>query len=159
MKYNKSWKFIVILILSGILLFEMVFYLQKNHTLSVFKYYQTNESETKDELIIALFMNNIIADSSKFYNNYFPDSYPLEYFNYEFKIKDINKEGEPLNIYITFETTPVIGPHISVGDDEITYKVDPSGNKTLVDFNHIKSYGIPERLRPNMIKPYPETKN
>ena len=157
MKHNKKWQFIVILILSGILLFEMVFYLQKNHTLPTFRYEPTTESETKDELIIALFMDNIIVDSSKFYDNYFPDG--LGYINYMFKIKDIKKEGEPVNIYITFETKPIIGAHIPVGDDEITYKVDVFGNKTLVNFIHKKSYEIPERIRPNMIKPYPEIKN
>ena len=158
MKHNKKWQFIVILILSGILLFEMVFYLQKNHIIPTFSAKSTTKPEIKDELIIALFMDNIIADSSKFYDNYFPASYPIEYFNYEFKIKDIKKEGEPINIHITFETTPVIGAHIPVGNDEITYKVDTLGNKTLVNFIHKKSYEIPERLKPNMIKPYPETK-
>ena len=157
MKNNKKKHFIVILILSGILLFEMVFYLQKNHTLSTFRQYQTTESEKKDELIIALFMDNITADSSKFYDNYFPDG--LGYINYEYKIKDIKKKCEPVNIYITFEGTPIVGPHISVGDDEITYKVDVFGNKTLEKFVHKKSYEIPERENINMIKPYPETKN
>ncbi len=157
MKYSKKWQSIVTLILSGIFLFEMVLYLQKNHTLPTFKYEPTTESEIKDELIIALFMDNIIADSSKFYDNYFPDG--LGYINYEFKIKDIKKLGEPLNIYITFETTPIIGPHIPVGDDEITYKVNASGDITLENFTHKKSYEIPSRLQPNMIKPYPEIKN
>lgn len=157
MKHNKKWQFVVIIILIGILLFEMVFYLQKNHTLLTFRQYQTTESETKDELIIALFMDNIIADSSKFYDNYFSDE--LGYINYEYKIKDIKKEGEPVNIYITFKGTPIVGAHIPVGDDEITCKIDVFGNKTLKKFAHKKSYAIPERIKPNMIKPYPETKN
>lgn len=71
MKHNKEWQFIVILILSCILLFEMVFYLQRNNTVLIFRQYQTTEVDTKDELIIALFMNNIEADSSKFYDNFF----------------------------------------------------------------------------------------
>ena len=157
MKQNKKWQFIVILILSGILLFEMVYYLQKYYTLPTFKQYQTAEFETKEELIIALFMNNIIADSKKFYDNYFPNG--LGYINYQYKIKDIKKEGDPVNIYITFEGGPIVGPHISVGVDEIIYKVDVFGNKTLENFNHKKSYEIPERENIKMIKPYPETKN
>ena len=47
-------------------------------------------------------MDNIIADSSKFYDNYFPDG--LGYINYEYKIKDNKKECEPVNIYITLGT-------------------------------------------------------
>jgi len=157
MNRNKKWQFIVILILSGILLFEMVLYLQNNHTFPTFKQYQTTEAETKDELIIALFMNNIEADSSKFYDNYFSDR--LGYINYQYKIKDIKKEGDPMNVYITFKGSPIVGPHIEVGDDEITYKVDVFGNKTLKKFVHINSYEIPERLKINMIKPYPGTNN
>ncbi len=155
---NKKSQIIIILFLSGILIFEMVLYLQKKHTLPTFRQYQTTVAKSKDELIIALFMDNIIADSKKFYDNYFPDG--LGYINYMYKIKDINKKGEsPANIYITFEGTPIVGPHISVGDDEITYIVDVFGNKTLEKFVHIKSYEIPERLNVNLIKPYPEPKN
>lgn len=157
MKHNKKCQFIVILILSGILLFEMVFYLQKNHTLPTFRYGPTTESETKNELIVALFMNNIETDSSKFYDQYFPDG--LGYIDYEYKIKDIKKEGEPLNIYITIEGTPIVDAHIPVGEDVITYKVNPSGKISLERFIHKKSYEIPERLNINMSKPYPETKN
>lgn len=156
MKHNKKWEYIVIIILLSILLIEMVF-IQKNNTLPIFRYDTATKSEIKDELIIALFINNIESDSEKFYNKYFSDE--LEYFNYIFKIKDIKKQGEPLNIYITFETTPMIGPHIPVGDDEITYKVNASGNITLENFDHKKSYEIPSRLQHNMIRPYPEVKN
>jgi len=155
MKHNKKWQLIVILILLGILLFEMFLYLRKNHVITTFSIESTTKSEIKDELIIALFMNNIITDSNKFYDNYFSDG--LEYFNYEFKIKDIKKELG--NIHITFETTPVIGAHNPVGDDEITYKVDVFGTKTLENFTHKKSYEIPPWLQNYMIKTYPETKN
>lgn len=155
MKHSKKWQFIVIQILSGILLFEMVFYLQKNHTFPIFRQYQTTESEIKDELMIALFMDNIEADSSKFYDNYFSER--LGYTNYLYKIKEIKKEGDPVRIYITFEGSPFVGAHIQVGEDEITYKVDVFGNKTLEKFIHKKSNEIPERIRPNMIKPYPES--
>ena len=157
MNDNKKWQFNVILFLLGILLFEMGFYLQKNKTLTTFRQYQTTESETKDELIIALFMDNIVADSSKFYDNYFSDS--LGYINYEYKIKDIKKDGDPVIIYITFEGSPIVSAHIPVGDDEITYKIDVHGNKTLEEFTHKKSYEIPERIKINKIKPYPETNN
>ena len=157
MMYNKKRQIIIILILSGLLLLEIVFYVQKEAITSTFNVNSTTKSEIKNELVITLFMDNIKADSSKFYDNYFSDG--LEYFNYDFKIKDISKKGDPVNIFITFETTPMIGAHWPVGDDEITYKVDVHGNKTLEDFTHKKSYEIPEWLQNYMIKPYPETNN
>lgn len=39
----------------------------------------------------------------------------LGYLNYEYKIKDIKKEGEPVRIYITFEGSPFVGVYIQAG--------------------------------------------
>ncbi len=157
MNHKSKRQLIVILTLSCILLFEILSYIQKNHTISTFRYGPTTEFETKEELIVALFMNNIEADSSKFYDQYFPDG--LDYIDYEYKIIDIKKEGEPLKIYVTIEGSPIVGAHISVGKDEITYSVNPSGTIMLENFNHKKSNEIPERLNIKMNKPYPEIKN
>lgn len=158
MKHNIKKENVIILILSVILLIEMFCYIQREPTTSTFNINSTTKSEITDELVIALFMNNIIADSNTFYSNYF--SSQLAYYNYEFKIKEISKQsGMPPYIYITFETTPMIGAHNPVGDDEITYKVDVFGNKTLDKFIHKKSYDIPPRLQGDMIKPLPKTNN
>lgn len=142
---------ILILILSVIFLIETIFYLHKEVTSSTFNINSTTKSEITDELVIALFRNNIITDSNTFYDHYF--STQLEYFNYDFKIKDISKRDS--YIYITFKTTPMIGAHNPVGDDEITYKVDVFGNKSLDKFVHKKSYDIPPGLQDNLIKPLP----
>lgn len=151
MNHKLKKQSILILILSVIFLIETIFYLHKEVTSSTFNINSTTKSEITDELVIALFRNNIITDSNTFYDHYF--SSQLEYFNYEFKIKDISKRDS--YIYITFETTPVIGAHNPVGDDEITYKVDVFGNKSLDKFIHKKSYDIPPWLQENLIKPLP----
>lgn len=151
MNHKLKKQSILILILSVIFLIETIFYLHKEVTSSTFNINSTTKSEITDELVIALFRNNIITDSNTFYNHYF--SSQLEYFNYEFKIKDISKRDS--YIYITFETTPMIGAHNPVGDDEITYKVDAFGNKSLDKFIHKKSYDIPPWLQEDLIKPLP----
>ncbi len=58
----------------------MVFYVQREPSTSTFNINLTTKSEITDELVIALFMNNIIADSNTFYDNYF--SSQLAYYNY-----------------------------------------------------------------------------
>lgn len=151
MNHKLKKQSILILILSVIFLIETIFYLHKEVTSSTFNINSTTKSEITDELVIALFRNNIITDSNTFYDHYF--SSQLEYFNYEFKIKDISKRDS--YIYITFETTPMIGAHNPVGDDEITYKVDVFGNKSLDKFIHKKSYDIPPWLQEDLIKPLP----
>lgn len=151
MKHNKERLFKIIIFLSFILFMEIIFFIQKKNIIPAFSYKATTKAEIKDELIIALFMDNIKADSNTFYNNYF--STELEYFNYEFKVKDISKKDN--YIYITFGITPMYGAHNPVGDDESTYKVDVFGNKTLEKFVHLKSYEILERFHDIIIKPLP----
>jgi hypothetical protein len=147
---------ILIILLSAILLVEIMYYLQKNDVIEIISHKITNEDEIKDELILSFFMNNIESESSVFYDNYFPEH--LAYYDYDTKILDL-KRGSELNrryIYITFGSTPMIGAHNPVGYDEISYKVDVQGNITLENFIHLKSFEIPEHLRTNMIKTYPE---
>lgn len=156
MKKNKP--FILIVILSTLLIVEIIYCLQKNDVIQIISHKITNETELKDELILSFFMDNIESDSSKFYDNYF--STHLAYYDYETKILDIKRGSESYRrfIYITFGSTPMIGAHNPVGYDEISYKVDVQGNITLENFTHLKSFEIPEWLRTNMIKPYPEIK-
>lgn len=155
MRNHKKRQFITIAILSIIFLIEVIFYLQTKVTYEAFNVNLTTKTELKNELIIALFMDNIIADSNKYYNtNYYTNE--LEYFSYEFKIKDIKYSDTTPYLYITFETTPMAGAHWPVGDDEITYKVDSTGVKTLERFTHKKSYDIPPWLQKDLIKPLPQ---
>jgi hypothetical protein len=147
---------ILIILLSAILIFEIIYYKQKIDVIETISHKITNKDEIKDELILYFFMDNISSDSSTFYDNYFSNH--LTYYDYETKILEM-KRGSEANrryIYITFGSTPMIGAHNPVGYDKISYKVDVLGNITLENFTHIKSFEIPEWLRDTMIKPYPE---
>ena len=146
---------ILIAVLVVMLLLEIAYYLQ-NNVLPAASHKVSSGAEIKDELIISFFRDNIESDSSKYYDNYF--SSQLEYYNYEMKVLDVKKDyPEAGTIYITFGNTPMIGAHNPVGYDELVYKVDVFGNKTLEKFTHLKSFEVPERFRTDMIKPYPET--
>jgi hypothetical protein len=80
---NKKRQFNVILVLSAILLIETVSYLQKEATSSTFSVNSITRSEITDELVIALFMENIVVDSNAFYAaDYFTNE--LEYFNLDY---------------------------------------------------------------------------
>jgi len=43
---------------------------------------------------------------------------------------------------ITIEVTPVVGPHIEVGKDHLTFYITPSTVK-LRKFEHIETYELP----------------
>lgn len=47
---------------------------------------------------------------------------------------------------VTLEVTPVIGPHISVGKDRITFEITPTINPDqvkLTKFNHLETHELP----------------
>ena len=120
-------------------------------TQSTFNINTTSPSELKDELIIALFVDNIRSVSDSFYNEYF--TMPPAIYNYEINIQDLSmKKGE---INITFGITPMIGAHDPVGYDEASYHIDSSGKKTFISFVHLKTYDIPDHLKDLVKKALP----
>ncbi|HKL99637.1 MAG TPA: DUF3888 domain-containing protein [Mobilitalea sp.] len=152
MKQNKP---IILIVLLSLVIIATVIYSQKNEVKETVSHKTSEEADMKDELIIYLFMDNIKSDSSTFYDYYF--SSQLTYYSYETKVLELKKDyAEGGIIHITFGSTPMIGAHNPVGYDELVYKVDAFGNITLEKYTHLKSFDIPEWLRENMIKPYPE---
>ena len=49
---------------------------------------------------------------------------------------------------------PYVGPHNSVGIDDITFKVNASGEVLMEKFEHIKSFDIAPNYK-NIIKKWP----
>ena len=64
-------------------------------------------------------------------------------YNYETTILEVEKLDGGL-IQIKFGVTPQVGAHNPIGDDEVTYTIDSSGNIQTVDYQHIKSNGMDE---------------
>ena len=50
-------------------------------------------------------------------------------------------------ICITFTILPYIGPHEAIGEDVVTFCVNPSGGIMDMAFKHLKSYSLPDNLR------------
>jgi len=81
----------------------------------------------------------------------------LQIDNYGTKIVDISNKDVVNYIYITFGITPMIGAHNPVGYDEAVYKVNSRGDITLEQFNHLKSFDIPERYHNYITNPLPKS--
>lgn len=122
-------------------------FINKYKTQSTFNVNVTSPAEIKDELIIALFIEDITSASDGFYDEYFTMTPAI--YNYEIKVQKITKELGKINI--TFGINPMIGAHDPVGYDEASYQIDSSGNKTFISFVHLKTYDIPDHLK-NLIK-------
>jgi len=122
----------------------------KNLIIETFNLNSVTKEEITDELIIAMFINEITNEIIDFYSEYY--SGEIEVYNYEVTIVDIEKK-EPGLISIKFGIIPQIGAHNPLGYDELSYLVDSNGNKNLANYEHLKNYKVPERFQENVIKP------
>lgn len=133
-----------------LLLLLSIYGKNKDTLMAVFNVNAKTEEEITDELIIALFVDNIRNDILNFYSEYY--SGEIEIYNYEIVILETEKVENNL-IYITFGVTPQIGAHNPLGYDELVYAVDVVGNKMLTQYQHIKSFAVPEKYEQYIIKP------
>lgn len=93
-------------------------------------------------LIFTLFRPELQKASDDFYSEYLSDNPTVA--NYSGKIISLKKNER--GYYIKFGIKPYLGPHISVGYDEVEYFVDNSGDITLLRFAHKKNIEFPPRL-------------
>lgn len=127
---------VIFVIFSGIL--SCIFYRKSipcsSNTIEINKY---------DQAIINTYLDKIKSASNDFYNEYYAKLPSVMY--YTVSIKDIVSEKS--NSIITFNSYPYLGPHDTIGIDEITFVADYMGNVKLQSFNHIVSYHLPDNLR------------
>ncbi|MBE5980889.1 MAG: hypothetical protein E7249_17480 [Paenibacillaceae bacterium] len=145
----KNWKILIVYL---VLVYFLVLsisanFINKYKTQRTFNVDATSPAEIKDELIIALFIEDITSASDGFYEEYFTMTPAI--YNYEIKVKKISKKQGKINI--TFGIISMLGAHDPVGYDEASYQIDSSGNKTFISFVHLKTYDIPDHLK-NLIK-------
>lgn len=95
-----------------------------------------------EKLLVYLFLDAIREQSNLFYKPYYTVNPTVAY--YFTAVKEIKETGA--NTYITFSMSPYIGPHDTIGEDEVTFRVDHSGRITAEEFRHLKSYSLPDQL-------------
>ena len=103
----------------------------------------TIERNKYDQAIINTYLDKISSASNDFYDEYYTKLPSVMY--YTVSIKDIVSEKS--NSIITFNSYPYLGPHDTIGIDEITFVADYMGNVRLQSFNHIVSYHLPDNLK------------
>lgn len=74
-----------------------------------------------------------------------PSIYP-----YEVEIKKIERIGgfRTFDFSLTIEVVPVVGPHISVGKDRLTFRITPeipSNQVRLLDYEHLETHELPSK--------------
>lgn len=104
--------------------------------------------------LINTYLKNIQDASDDFYNEYLTISPRVDYYNVKVKKISSDNSTNP-TILITFICEPFVGPHETIGTDEISFSADYLGNIKLKEFKHIVSYSLPNNLKSLLKKPIP----
>lgn len=137
---KKNVLLILLLICVGMLIIGFISR-KKEQSVETFNVNVQTEQGIKDELIIAVFIQNIRKLVEEYYvQNLSKD---VIVYNYETTILEVEKLDSGL-IQIKFGVTPQVGAHNPTGYDEVTYTIDSNGNIQTVDYQHIKSNGVDE---------------
>jgi Protein of unknown function (DUF3888) len=131
--------------------------------LTGWKYERTKPPEDTKELkvndILMLLLGTEIDNTvSSYYSKYLTES-PMVY-PYQVEIVNIERVGgfRTFHFLITLETTPVVGPHISVGKDRLTFEISPTiipGQIKLKKFEHLETHELPPHWK-DIIKDRPQ---
>jgi Protein of unknown function (DUF3888) len=119
--------------------------------LTGWKYERTKPPEDTKELmvndILMLLLgpeiDKAVSDYYSIYLNESPSVYP-----YQVEIVNLERVGgfRTFHFLITLEATPVVGPHISVGKDRLTFEISPTitpGQIKLKKFEHLETHELP----------------
>ncbi len=97
------------------------------------------------DMLMILLGNHIDKAVSDYYSEYLTES-PLVY-PYQVDMVNVERVGEfrTFHFFITLETTPVVGPHLSVGKDRMIFEIAPtiSGQVRLKKFEHLETHPLP----------------
>jgi hypothetical protein len=110
----------------------------------------TPPQDTKEMMVNDILMLLLGPEIDKavidYYSEYLTET-PLVY-PYQVEIVNVDRIGgfRTFHFIITLETTPVVGPHISVGKDRLTFEISPTiipGQIKLKKFEHLETHELP----------------
>ncbi len=96
-----------------------------------------------ERLLVNTYLLRIEQISEKFYKEYYTINPTVD--SNSVTVKEFI--SDPTHSYVTFTTKPFIGPHDTIGIDEITFSADYIGTVQLETFKHIISYSLPDNLK------------
>lgn len=140
--FNIVFSLAVLAVLFGVL------WERKQRSEEAFSVDAVTESEIKDELIVAVFMESIRGFVNQFYAEFYTGQ--IAVYDYETDILEIEKSNGLISV--KFGVTPQVGAHNPLGYDELQYTIDSSGNRKLTDYKHVETYTVPERFEEYFIK-------
>ncbi|SDN70403.1 DUF3888 domain-containing protein [Bacillus sp. OK048] len=106
--------------------------------------------DTKEMMVHDILMLFLGPEIDKAVSNYYSEylTYSPLVYPYQIEIVNVERIGgfRTFDFSITLEITPVVGPHISVGKDRLTFEIAPTiipGQIKLKKFEHLETHELP----------------
>lgn len=108
-----------------------------------------------EELYQDIFMTLLLPYIQRSVDDYYKDYLTISPIiaPYDVKILKADRVGEyrTFDFLLKIELHPYVGPHLDVGLDYITIRVNPVNNVKIEKYEHVKSYNLPDNYQ-NIIK-------
>ncbi|BCG60004.1 DUF3888 domain-containing protein [Paenibacillus sp. URB8-2] len=114
-----------------------------------------DSTELQLQDMLMLLLSPAIQDAvNKYYLKYLKEP-PLVY-PYQIDVIQIERKNgfRGFSFLLTVEVMPVVGPHISVGMDRITFEISAGPTVKLIKYNHIKDFELPPNWK-NILRGVP----
>lgn len=103
---------------------------------------------SREELYQDLFVSLLSTDIEKPIHDYYKKTLtylPMVY-PYEVHVEEAKRIGgyRSFEFLVTLQVTPVVGPHIAVGEERLAFYISGDGQVQQREFEHVKSYELPE---------------
>jgi hypothetical protein len=110
----------------------------------------TPPQDTKEMMVNDILMLLLGPEIDKAVRKYYSEylTYSPTVYPYQVDIKNVERIGgfRTFQFLITLEITPVVGPHISVGKDRLTFEIAPTlipSQIKLKKFEHLETHELP----------------
>lgn len=117
-------------------------------------YYEPAE-ESQEELLMDMFYSLLLPNVQEAVSHYYSDYFTTTPLVYPYEMKIVSMERTDVYRSYMFEliveVTPVVGPHIEVGKDQLTVLISAGNGVSLKEFQHLETYELPSNLQ-NIVK-------
>lgn len=120
----------------------------------IYRLPQEDSTELRLQDMLMNFLNPYINDAVQDYYQHLLLELPLVYPYFVDVIESHRVNGfRGFILSITLDVTPVVGPHISVGEDRLKFEISAGPKVKLVNYTHLKTYELPPHWQDIVRKP------
>ena len=132
---------------------------------SAFYHHQLNQNATQaqaeqqavrmsyDTALINACLPQIQEAVDDFYADYLSISPTVA--NYVTVVENVTTDENGNNATVVLTVGPYVGPHDTVGSDQITLAIQNNGDISVEEYKHLYNYALPEHLADLIIQPLP----